>query len=197
MPNKRTVTVDTLYPFGQMLQYKIEASAPFTFYIRIPGWEKSGSYLNINGGRASALSPELKTSLQAVNIHEVETIVELYLDMEIEVEERSNGSIAVHRGPLFYAVDLAYEDVVKPALRCARCLVSFRGRRGSEVALKHRSPGPLRFISNIPGVPDVDLLPVSLFIFACEFMLLTMSLVVRQPHARSLLEPNGALEHCY
>ena len=151
-----TVTVDTLYPFGQILQYRIEASASFTFYVRIPGWAKSGSSLRVNGGRAFALSPDSKTSLQAVPILQEETLVELYLDMEVEVEERSNGSIAVHRGPIFYAVDLAYEDVLKPAVRCVRRLMSCQARRLS----LRRSPGPLRFISNILGVPDVDLQPV-------------------------------------
>lgn len=116
------MTVDTLYPFGQTLKYKFEASAPFTFYIRIPGWARSGSSLSINGQRALALSPDPRSSLQAVTVPQGKTLVELYLEMEIEVEERSNGSIAVHRGPLFYAVDLAYEDVLKPALRYARCL---------------------------------------------------------------------------
>ncbi|KAI0725972.1 hypothetical protein C8Q72DRAFT_784664 [Fomitopsis betulina] len=104
------VTVDTLYPFGQTLNYKIEASAPFIFYIRIPGWAGPGSSLNINGRRSFELSPDPRTSLQAVETSQGETLVELYLDMEVMVEKRSNGSIAVHRGPLFYAVDLAYED---------------------------------------------------------------------------------------
>lgn len=113
------VTVDTLYPFGQTLNYKIEASAPFIFYIRIPGWAGPGSSLNINGRRSFELSPDPRTSLQAVETSQGETLVELYLDMEVMVEKRSNGSIAVHRGPLFYAVDLAYEDVLKPALRYA------------------------------------------------------------------------------
>lgn len=153
-----TVTVDTLYPFGQTLKYRIEASAPFTFYIRIPGWARSGSSLRINGRRALGLSPGPQTSFQAVTISQAETLVELCLDMEVEVEERSNGSIAVHRGPLFYAVDLAYEDILKPAVRCARRPTSSEGRRLN----LHRSPGPLRFISNISGVPDVDLQPVSL-----------------------------------
>jgi len=132
----RVVTVDTLYPFGQTLEYRIGASAPFTFYVRIPGWAKSGSTLSVNGQPAAALSQDLKSSLQAVAVQAGETVVELYLDMEVEIEPRANGSIAVHRGPLFYAVDLAYNETLRPAMRAS---------------------GPLRLLNTLPGVPESDL----------------------------------------
>ncbi|TFY52235.1 hypothetical protein EVJ58_g10129 [Rhodofomes roseus] len=134
------VTVDTLYPFGETLTYTISASAPFTFHIRIPGWAKAASSLSINDQPASALTHDPKTALQTVSVPASNTTIRLYLDMQIEVEERSNGSVAVHRGPLFYAVDLAYNETLTPA---------------------RRASGPLRLLNRLPGVPDSDLQLVS------------------------------------
>ncbi|KZT04944.1 uncharacterized protein LAESUDRAFT_715247 [Laetiporus sulphureus 93-53] len=132
------VTVDTLYPFGSTVTYSITASAPYTLYIRIPNWAQSASNISVNGAQATVLSPDEDSALQAVNILEGKTIVELYLDMQIEIEERTNGSIAVYRGPLLYAVDLAYNDTLMPALR---------------------SESPLDFIETLPDVPASDLTP--------------------------------------
>ncbi|OSX58372.1 hypothetical protein POSPLADRAFT_1049571 [Postia placenta MAD-698-R-SB12] len=101
------VTVDTLYPFGSLFSYTIASSAPYTFYIRIPGWANSESYISVDDQNAVPLFPHAKSV----------TTIKLNLGMDIEVERRSNNSIAVHRGPLFYAVDLAHNDTTTSALR--------------------------------------------------------------------------------
>ncbi|PCH35389.1 hypothetical protein WOLCODRAFT_139880 [Wolfiporia cocos MD-104 SS10] len=129
------VTVETLYPFGSTLSYTIAASAPFTFYIRVPGWSQSKSTISINGSDARALSPDATTSLQSIEVKAGETAIDLYLDMQVEIEPRSNGSIAVYRGPLLYAVDLAHNQTETYAMR---------------------SPGPLEFIETLPNVPPSD-----------------------------------------
>ncbi|KAH9926067.1 uncharacterized protein B0H18DRAFT_1085167 [Fomitopsis serialis] len=100
------VTVDTLYPFGPALSYNITSTAPFT-----------GSSISVNGSPASPLSPDPSSALQSVSVDTGETTVALYLDMQTQIEEGPNGSIAIHRGPLFYAVDLAYNDTETEALR--------------------------------------------------------------------------------
>ncbi|TFY63122.1 hypothetical protein EVJ58_g3436 [Rhodofomes roseus] len=130
------VTVDTLYPFGSTLSYNITASAPFTFYIRIPSWAQNASSISVNGAAASPLSQDASSTLQSVYVGAGETTVELYLEMQTEIEEGLNGSIAIHRGPLFYAVDLAYNDTETAALR---------------------STGPLDFLETLPNVPASDL----------------------------------------
>lgn len=132
------VTVDTLYPFGSTLKYHISASHPYTFYIRIPGWAQAGSYISINGSNSVSLSPDEKSALQTVHVTAGEIEVELFLDMQVEVEQRANGSIAIHRGPLFYAVDLAHNETRTTALR---------------------SPGPLSFLHRLADVPELDLTP--------------------------------------
>lgn len=112
-----TVTVDTLYPFGSLFSYTIASSAPYTFYIRIPGWANSESYISVDDQNAVPLFPHAKSALQTVHVNTGVTTIKLNLGMDIEVERRSNNSIAVHRGPLFYAVDLAHNDTTTSALR--------------------------------------------------------------------------------
>ena len=111
------VTVDTLYPFGSTLTYNITASDPFTFYIRIPAWAQNGSSISVNGASASSLSPDANSALQSVPVGSGETSVQLYLDMQVEIEERANNSIAIYRGPLLYAVEIAHNETETTALR--------------------------------------------------------------------------------
>lgn len=129
------VTVDTLYPFGSLFSYTIASSAPYTFYIRIPGWANSESYISVDDQNAVPLFPHAKSALQTVHVNTGVTTIKLNLGMDIEVERRSNNSIAVHRGPLFYAVDLAHNDTTTSALR---------------------APGPLALLHRLPDVPPSD-----------------------------------------
>lgn len=131
-----SITVKTDYPFGSTLIYEVTSSAPFTFYIRIPSWAQLTSTIAVNGGDASALSPDTSSSLQSVRVGAGITSVELFLDMQTEIEQRSNGSIAVYRGPLLYAVDLGHNDTTTLAMR---------------------SSGPLEFLETLPNVPAADL----------------------------------------
>ena len=110
------VTVDTLYPFGSALTYSITASAPFTFYIRIPAWAQDDSSISINGA-SSSLSPDASSALQSVPVGSGETTVQLYLDMQVDIESRANDSIAIYRGPLLYAVEIAHNETETYALR--------------------------------------------------------------------------------
>lgn len=111
------MTVNTLYPFGSTLTYEITASAPFTLYIRIPAWAQNSSSISFNGASVSSLTPDANSALQSVPVGSGETIVQLYLDMQVEIEERANSSIAIYRGPLLYAVEIAHNETETAALR--------------------------------------------------------------------------------
>lgn len=113
----RLVTVDTLYPFGSTLTYDITASAPFTFYIRIPAWAQDSSSISVNGASASSLTPDANSALQSVPVGSGKTTVQLYLAMQVDIEERTNSSIAIYRGPLLYAVEITHNETETAALR--------------------------------------------------------------------------------
>ncbi|THH15834.1 hypothetical protein EW146_g4704 [Bondarzewia mesenterica] len=93
--NTVSASVETLYPFGDTLATTITATK--TFYVLRPNPEL-------------ALSP--KNGLQAVQAHAGTTKFVLNLPAEITTESRPHGSIAVHRGPLHYAFDIARNQTV-------------------------------------------------------------------------------------
>ncbi|KAI0705252.1 hypothetical protein BC835DRAFT_1410156 [Cytidiella melzeri] len=102
--NKVTVTVNTTYPFSDILVTTIHANKPFTYYVRIPSWVSEGT-MSVNGSKASTVAP--KNGLHAVQVSSGTTTLILNLPSEITVESRPHNSIAVHRGPLHYAFDIA------------------------------------------------------------------------------------------
>lgn len=106
--------MDTIYPFGSTLRYAIKAARPLTFSIRVPAWSLAKSTSSING-RTSRLSPDPTTSLQSFSISSGATSIIVDLKMDIRIEKRSNASVALHRGPLLYAVPLSYNETVTTA----------------------------------------------------------------------------------
>ncbi|KAL1745004.1 hypothetical protein HDZ31DRAFT_82266 [Schizophyllum fasciatum] len=117
------VTVDTLYPFGNVLKYSVTASAPFDFKIRVPSWAKTdGSTISVGGGEVKPLEVDSGTSLYKVKIQKGSTDIVVVLDMQVGVEKRLNDAVAVSRGPLNYALELTYNTTTTEGLRCARQL---------------------------------------------------------------------------
>ncbi|KAI5793275.1 hypothetical protein EDC01DRAFT_746301 [Geopyxis carbonaria] len=99
-----TVRAVTNYPFSGTLHYTATASAAFTLYLRIPTWaDLPTSHLN-----SAPLSPNATTGLHAVRVPAGTTTLTLVLGQRIRVERRKNDAVAVHRGPLLYAVTLPY-----------------------------------------------------------------------------------------
>lgn len=145
------VTVKTDYPFGSTLIYEVTSSAPFTFYIRIPSWAQLTSTIAVNGGDASALSPDTSSSLQSVRVGAGITSVELFLDMQTEIEQRSNGSIAVYRGPLLYAVDLGHNDTTTLAMRCVSSVLVYGGPNVIPHCQVFRATGVPGDVAECPG----------------------------------------------
>ncbi|KAF4613200.1 hypothetical protein D9613_011183 [Agrocybe pediades] len=107
--NPVSVTVDTQYPFSDTLTTTITAAKAFTYYVRIPSWVVGGT-ISINGATAKAVNPS--NGLQAVSVGAGTTKFVLNLPAPITTESRPHGSIAVHRGPLHYAFDIARNQTV-------------------------------------------------------------------------------------
>ncbi|KAF9255860.1 hypothetical protein L218DRAFT_883135, partial [Marasmius fiardii PR-910] len=108
--NAVSVSVETLYPFGDVLNYEIYAEKDLTFYIRIPSWVSGGS-LSVNNGAKQELSPN-ENGLQEVKLKKGKSSLVLEVPAEITVESRPHGSVAIHRGPLNYALDITHTEKV-------------------------------------------------------------------------------------
>jgi hypothetical protein len=107
--NDVSVTVDTLYPFSDTLTTTINAAKDFTYMVRIPGWTEGGT-ISVNGAEAQAVNPD--NGLQSVSVKAGETKIVLTVPAKITTENRPHGSIAVHRGPLHYALGLTRRTTV-------------------------------------------------------------------------------------
>ncbi|KAF9483297.1 hypothetical protein BDN70DRAFT_851929 [Pholiota conissans] len=107
--NQVKAVVDTKYPFSDVLTTTVTATKAFTYYVRIPSWVVGGT-ISINGAAARAVSPA--NGLQAVSVSAGTTKFVLNLPSPITIESRPHGSVAIHRGPLHYAFDIARSEKV-------------------------------------------------------------------------------------
>ncbi|KNZ81060.1 hypothetical protein J132_03050 [Termitomyces sp. J132] len=168
--NQVTVNVDTLYPFSDTLNTTITATSAFTYYVRIPSWVINGT-ISINGRAAEALSPS--NGLQAVAAAAGTTTFVLNLPAEITTESRPHGSIAVHRGPLHYAFDIARNQTVlaRNAKQPLAVDLEFDATAAWQYAI---DPSTLKF-SNVPPTSgklpspifDSGMSPLSITVTAC------------------------------
>ncbi|PBK71367.1 hypothetical protein ARMSODRAFT_911237 [Armillaria solidipes] len=107
--NAVTISIDTLYPFGDTLSYTVTASKAFTFFVRIPSWVVGGT-IAMNGGSTKPVSPS--NGLLAISIPSGSTKFVLNLPAEITTESRLHGAVALHRGPLHYALDITFNKTI-------------------------------------------------------------------------------------
>ncbi|KAI0331651.1 hypothetical protein GY45DRAFT_598326 [Cubamyces sp. BRFM 1775] len=155
--NKVSVAVDTLYPFSDSLTTTIHADRDFTYYVRIPSWVSKGT-IAINGKAAKAVSPS--NGLQAVSVQAGKTTFTLNLPSDITVESRPHNSVAVHRGPLHYAYDIARSQKVlkQNAQQPLAVDLEFDATESWAFALGD----PTTFVFNA-GVPEGGNLPSPIF----------------------------------
>ena len=100
-----TVSLDTDYPFREILELTVSAERPVAFplLLRVPGWAVAPT-LQVAGGRETATRPG--------TFHRVErewrggTRVSLRFPMQPRVTVRYNDAVAVERGPLVYSLRL-------------------------------------------------------------------------------------------
>ncbi|KAG8747097.1 hypothetical protein FRC10_002513 [Ceratobasidium sp. 414] len=101
-----SIVVDTNYPFSDNIKTTVTTNKAFTFNIRVPTWVNSKASIKVGGAAPKALTPNSTTRLQKVSIPAGTTVISLVLSADITTEERPHGSIAIHRGPFNYALDL-------------------------------------------------------------------------------------------
>ncbi|KAI5788197.1 hypothetical protein FPQ18DRAFT_372851 [Pyronema domesticum] len=113
--NQVTVTSTTDYPFRTTITYSINAVKAFDFYIRIPEWTVLGSSgISINSNSVSRLKPTAEGH-QKVSVRAGKTEITISFGQQLEVVTRMNDAVAIHRGPLLYALDLEYTDTSIPS----------------------------------------------------------------------------------
>lgn len=103
-----TITSNTTYPFGSILNYEITSSAAFTLHLRVPSWYvPSASSIELNNnGALYRLTPDNQTGMTSIQIPPGSNKVTYTLGAEIRTEARANGSIAIYHGALLYALDV-------------------------------------------------------------------------------------------
>lgn len=101
-----SIAVDTNYPFSDNVKTTIITDKAFTFYIRVPTWINKQASIKVGSAAATAFTPDATTKLQKVSVPAGTTIISLVLSADITVENRLHGSVAIHRGPFNYALDL-------------------------------------------------------------------------------------------
>ncbi len=103
-----SATLETDYPFREMLRFTIAPAAPvrFPLLLRIPAWAH-GASLQVAGGEAIQPTPGA--------FHRIDrewqgtTDVRLMLPMSPALSRRFNDSVAIEHGPLVYALRIGEE----------------------------------------------------------------------------------------
>jgi len=102
---KVQIKEETGFPFEDRLRFRIsiEKPADFPFHIRIPGWCEE-AVITINGKE----NQRLEGGRMAVLTHNWSEgdVVEVKLSMQIAFSSWDEGSVAVERGPLLYALKI-------------------------------------------------------------------------------------------
>ena len=99
---------ETNYPFEDEIRFMIDPdkTVDFTFELRIPGWCKDPSVM-INGKPVDIVAENNIIKLKRT-WHKNDIVV-LKLPMEISTSRWHEGSVAIERGPLLYALKIQEE----------------------------------------------------------------------------------------
>ena len=103
--NKVSVNVETTYPFSDIVRTSITAASSYTHRIRVPSWVVNGT-ISINDKGAQPLEPH--DGFHSITIPAGKTTFVLNLPAKVTTESRPHGAVAIHRGPLHYALDSGF-----------------------------------------------------------------------------------------
>lgn len=97
------IAVETNYPFEEAVQLRVEAAAParFALHLRVPGWAEDATVAVAGGQPEPVAAGQVALLEREWGTH---TEVMLRLPMRIAAQRRYNGSVAITRGPLVYAL---------------------------------------------------------------------------------------------
>ncbi|KAI9893079.1 MAG: hypothetical protein M1814_000626 [Vezdaea aestivalis] len=103
-----TVTIDceTTYPFGSTLFYTINAKKTMYFLLRVPEWALPSSFIREGTSPPSLLTPNKKTGMHLLKIAPGRTLLTYTLHSALRIESRPRDTVAVHLGPLLYALEI-------------------------------------------------------------------------------------------
>lgn len=110
-----TVVTETNYPFDLDILYTITTDSPFDFYVRVPGWaDGSKTTTTVGGGSnttATPVTPDTETGMYKVGtIAAGTTAVSYNLSTSTRLEDRANGTVAVHYGALLYGLSISGDE---------------------------------------------------------------------------------------
>ncbi|MGI6626724.1 MAG: beta-L-arabinofuranosidase domain-containing protein [Limnochordia bacterium] len=99
------ILTETGYPFRELLKFTISCAEPshFPLKFRIPTWAK-GATVTLPNGVSRACTPGSFAEID--NVWTDGDVLTLRLPMDIEVERRYHGAVAVSRGPLLYSLKI-------------------------------------------------------------------------------------------
>jgi len=103
-----TIAEDTAYPFGDAVEFTVtpERPAEFTLLLRRPAWDGA---MDVEGAGVAAEGWHRIRRVWAPGDR-----VRVTFDWRVRAEPYANGEVAVHRGPLQYALPLRHRlDVIR------------------------------------------------------------------------------------
>jgi len=103
-----TVSLDTDYPFRETLRVlvKPERAARFPLLLRVPEWA-DGATVRVGGGAEVRMKPGTFHRIEREWSGEVR--LDLRFPMHVKATGRYNGSVAIERGPLVFALKIGEE----------------------------------------------------------------------------------------
>jgi len=103
-----TIRQITDYPFSDTLKFEIELEKPASFplYFRVPGWVNEAQ-IRINDEAPRTHGPGQLLSIKRK--WRSGDVVQLVLPASLHTERRFNNSIAIRRGPLYFALRIEKE----------------------------------------------------------------------------------------
>ena len=127
------LTVDTNYPWDELIRVVVDGSGDFEIKLRIPAWCDTGASLSVNGDAAGVdLTPGSYATIS--RSWQPGDIVELRLPMPVRVVQshpdlfENSGRVAVFRGPVLYCAEQADNPGIDPRDATLTDLSSFDTR---------------------------------------------------------------------
>jgi hypothetical protein len=102
-----TITERTEYPFDGEIEFRLATPRPISFplYIRIPGWAEGAKLIDGREQHTVAAGQMAKIEREWSN----GDVLRLQLPMNVAAEMRYNQSVAIRRGPLYFALRVGKE----------------------------------------------------------------------------------------
>ena len=106
------VSCDTNYPFGNTLHYTVDATNAFDFYVRVPQWATDFNFSLDSHAKYALRDPH--SGIVSVRVPAGKSTIVYELCSDINIEHRANSTVAIHHGPLLYALDVGHSIEALP-----------------------------------------------------------------------------------